>query len=100
MKKSSQSSNGTSYHFQNVYATPNQLKQLLGEPDWEGNDGEDKVNFDWVCETSKGDVFTVYDWKEYRVIGEDENIEFHIGGHDSRVTELAAIELKVALNSL
>lgn len=100
MKKSEKDSSGTSFHGHVIVATVTQLKKIIGEPDMECNDGSDKVNFDWTAETEDGEVFTVYDWKEYRRISEDEEIEFHIGGHSREVTEKAADELEDALTEL
>ena len=51
-------------------------------------------------ENEKGEVFTVYDWKEYRVLDENELIEWHIGGHSSLSTGLAVDEIAGALNEL
>jgi hypothetical protein len=84
---------GTSYHNDTVTCSVNDLKTILGEPECEDNTGEDKVNFEWICETDKGDVFTIYDWKEYRKLNGDEYIEWHIGGHNKDVTYQAKIEL-------
>jgi hypothetical protein len=39
---------------------------------------------------------TIYDWKEYRRISEDETIEFHIGGN----SELETIDAKIELQKL
>ena len=39
-------------------------------------------------------VFTIYDWKEYRPIGWDEEIEFHIGGMNIDSCEEALEELE------
>lgn len=100
MKKSDQSANGTSFHDSVIVATVAQLRKVIGEPDRECNDGNDKVNFNWVAETEDGEVFTVYDWKEYRKISEDEEIEWHIGGHSREVTEKACKELEEALTEL
>jgi hypothetical protein len=44
-------------------------------------------------ETSDGDVFTVYSWKEYRILHEHEIIEFHIGGMSKAITEQAKREI-------
>jgi hypothetical protein len=93
MLKTSKSSGGTSFHDTTVGTTVHTLRKLLGEPYYEGNDGEDKVNFEWIMETNDGDVFTVYDWKEYKVLDEHEMIEFHIGGHSKAVTEQAKNEI-------
>jgi len=93
MKKTFKEVNGTSFHSTVIEATVNELKQILGEPDYDGNDGEDKVNFEWEMETNNGDVFTVYDYKEYRSLPENEVIEWHIGGYNKDVTEQAKREI-------
>ena len=100
MKPTRKSVNGTSFHNTVITATVEQLRQILGEPVCEQNDGEDKVNFEWEMETESGAPFTVYDWKEYRQIGEHEVIEWHIGGHRSIETAQAAIEISNALAKL
>ena len=50
--------------------------------------------------TNDGDVFTVYDWKEYKALDEHEIIEFHIGGHSKAVTEQAKNEMYEAMANL
>lgn len=100
MKPTRKSVNVTSFHGTVIYATVEQLRQVLGEPVCEQNTGEDKVNFEWEMETEDGAVFTVYDWKEYRPLSEDEGIHWHIGGHRSIDTEKAADEINYALNQL
>ena len=81
---------GTSFHGGIIEATPNQIIKKYGEPMWGQNTGNDKVNMEWVLETTeypnhwnvpKGTIFTIYDWKHYRPLGIDENIEWHIGSH-------------------
>ena len=41
----------------------------------------EKSQYEWHFETNDGDVFTIYDWKEY--YDHDSNVElnWHIGGH-------------------
>ena len=48
-------------------------------------------------ETEDGEPFTVYDWKEYRPLPEDEVIEWHIGGRSGLTTEKALLEIREAL---
>jgi hypothetical protein len=100
MKQTSQSANGTSFHNDTFNASVSDLRQILGEPADDNNSGEDKVNFEWEMETEAGDVFTVYDWKEYRKLDEHEIIEWHIGGHSGSVTDQAVNEIAGALNEL
>jgi hypothetical protein len=85
---------GTSFFNTIFVATPNQLIELIGKPQYMDNTGEDKTNMDWECElVETGDVFTIYDWKEYRVIGMDEFISWHIGGMNGRITDKAKQEI-------
>ena len=90
----------TSFHGSVIKCTVSDLRSILGEPRYQGNDGTDKVNFDWVMETESGDVFSVYDWKEYRPLGENEIIEWHVGGHSAKVTDQAVNEMADGLNKL
>ena len=87
-------SNGTSFHGVSINTTVSKLREVIGDPQCEENSGDDKVNFEWDCETAEGDVFTIYDWKEYRSISENETIDFHIGGKDQLICNVAKSELK------
>ena len=98
-KLSFKSANMTSFHDTVITCTYNQLVLAIGVPQCSDNTGEDKVNFDWTCELEDGRVFTIYDWKEYRPIGKDEVIEWHIGGESGIVTRQALIELTALLAS-
>jgi hypothetical protein len=51
-------------------------------------------------ENSDGWVFTIYDWKEYRSLSENEIIEWHVGGHNGQITKQAVNEIADALNNL
>jgi hypothetical protein len=92
-KLSNKNTDGTSYHMISIKSTLNLLRKVLGEPQYFDNTGEDKTNVDYVCETEDGDVFTIYDWKVYRSIGDDEVINFHIGAHTDRIAFNAKQEL-------
>jgi hypothetical protein len=72
--------NGTSFYDVTIKTSINQLTKVLGEPSIQDNTGEDKVNVEWQVITEDGVVGTIYDWKEYRRLGESEIIQFHIGG--------------------
>jgi hypothetical protein len=98
MKLTNKTTNGISFHGSTVKTTPRNLIEKVGKPQYDGNDGQDKVNFVWDCENSLGNIFTIYDWKEYRVLNLDESIEFHIGGHSKKDTELVKQELEKILN--
>jgi hypothetical protein len=93
-KLSNKSASGTSFGGHEITATPNQLIDTLGEPQFGCNDGQDKTNFDWVCETADGRVFTVYDWKEYKPLNMDSYYSFHIGAHSGAVAAQAVSEIR------
>tara|TARA_R110002051_G_scaffold192560_1_gene261070 strand:+ start:1013 stop:1423 length:411 start_codon:yes stop_codon:yes gene_type:complete len=102
MKATKQLGNGTSFHGVTIRTRPIDLISLakkLGADFQECNTGEDKCNFDFEFETSKGDVFTIYDWKEYRELAEDENVSFHIGAENRIISQTAKMELLAILNS-
>ena len=100
MKPTQKSVSGTSFHGDVVHASVNELKKILGEPVFSDNSGQDKVNFEWEMETEDGQPFTVYDWKEYRALDADEEIEWHIGGHDKITTTTALLEILDELEKL
>jgi hypothetical protein len=99
MRNTNQSANGTSFHGDTVRATVNQLIAVCGEPIYNG-DTSDKVQYDWTMETEFGQVFTIYDWKEYRNFGKDEVLEWHVGAHDSYTAGVGATELYSAVEEL
>jgi hypothetical protein len=98
MKKTEKSANGTSFHNTTITTTINELTRVLGEPSYTGDFSEDKVTVEWICERENGDVITIYDWKEYRSIGKDEKIEFHLGGHSQLITFNGKEDLVELLN--
>lgn len=86
---------GTSFHDITISCSLNDLIKILGKPQYSYDSG-DKVNFEWICETDNGDIFTIYDYKEYRLISKTETIEWHIGAHN----KLIAIQAKIELNEM
>lgn len=75
---------GTSYSGVMVDASRKDLIQVLGEPTYESGCVDDKVQYEWdMSVTIDGEehVITLYDWKEYRVVDEYEDIEWHLGSH-------------------
>jgi hypothetical protein len=98
MKKSNQNTDGTSFQHITFKASVQDLINVFGEPDYEYNTGNDKVNFEWVMETDDEEVFTTYDWKEYRKLDLDEQIEWHIGSHSKSISNTALEEIKLLLN--
>ena len=98
MKKTEKSANGTSFHNTTIKTTVNELTRVLGEPSYTGDFSEDKVTVEWICERENGDIITIYDWKEYRSLGKDEVIEFHLGGHSQLITFNGKEDLVELLN--
>jgi len=90
----------TSFHGTVFNASVADLRKILGEPRYKVNDGRDKTNFQWVMETENEKFFTVYDWKSYHSLEEDEIVEWHIGGKSGIDTEEALNEIAEALNNL
>ena len=99
MAKLSNKNASTSFHFTTIRTTVNKLTSALGEAQSIDNSGDDKVNFDWNCETEDGDVFTIYDWKEYRMIDVNEKIEWHIGANSRMVSFDAQDEITRELSN-
>ena len=100
MKHTKKSASGTSFFGDVFQAKVSDLRTILGQPKFEHNDGQDKTNLDWTMETESGEAFTVYDWKYYRPLEEEEMVEWHIGGHSGKVTEVALGEITNALSNL
>jgi len=71
--------NGTSFHDTTVNAIPSTLIERLGEPREGSSDG--KVQLTWSFSDDDGNVFTLYDWKEYDINVKESttSIEFHVG---------------------
>ena len=98
MKKTNKTADGTSFHNVTIKTTINKLMEAIGDPDYFENSGKDKVSVEWVRETALGHVITIYDWKEYRVLGLNEEVEFHLGGQEKDHTLTAKRELELYLN--
>ena len=88
---------GTSFHNTVLFATPGELKRVLGEPTHEDNSEESDLNFSWEGQTEAGDVVTVYLYKVHRAVQPDEEVCFHVGGFDRAATERAKRELLAEL---
>ena len=94
MKLTNKNQSGTSFHGDTIFTTPQKLINLLGQPQCFDNSGRDKTNMDWCCETDEGDIFTIYDWKEYRKLKMENKYEFHIGGFDREITSKIGSKLR------
>lgn len=90
------SASGTSFHGHTINTSVGRLKELFPNSYYASNDGQDKSNYDWTLEID-GEVFTIYDWKEYRPISDYELIEFHIGAKGGMTSAKAQEELKKIL---
>jgi len=83
MKKAKHIGVITSFHQVTLLASLEELKAVLGEPEYHTQDTDEKVQYNWNLETEDGRPFTIYDWKEYRKFDDTEVIEWHVGGKDS-----------------
>lgn len=99
-KLTCKSSFGTSFYNTIIKTNVETLISILGEPTYNDNSGEDKTNYEWVCENENEDVFTVYDWKYCRPISKTEMIEWHIGGNSKQITEIGLDELNILISGL
>lgn len=68
----------SSFHGERITTTVNKLREVCNDYE-ESNGCGDKTNWDFRFKMDDGTEFWVYDWKEYRWVGEDEAITFHIG---------------------
>ena len=68
-----------------ISATYDQLKEVLGKPQYISTDPYSKVTCEWVLEFEDGLIATIYDWK----MGATplDVYDWHIGGHSSEVVE-------------
>ena len=90
--------NGTSFHGVTIKTSINKLTEVLGEPVSQDNNGTDKVNVEWDVITEDKVVGTIYDWKEYRKLKENEEIEFHLGSKNPIDSVYGKDELLKLLN--
>jgi len=97
-KKTDKSPSGTSWFQEVVITTYPKLIEILGQPTYDNNTGEDKVNMEWICESRDGFVFTIYDWKEYESLNEEYNYDFHIGGFSEEETKKAKAEIELMID--
>ena len=89
---------GSSWFGDLIMTTYPKLIEILGQPTFDDNTGQDKTNMEWVCESRDGFVFTIYDWKEYEPLNEEYNYGFHIGGFSEKQTKIAKAELELMID--
>ena len=96
----------SSFHGVTISTTPNKLMKLANKLSirfHDINDGQDKVNYDFDFSTddeSGNTYFTVYDWKEYRVLDDNEVVSFHIGGADTQSCLVGKEQLLMDLETI
>ena len=98
IEKTEKSISGASFQDVTFSASVNDLIEMFGEPTIQDNTGDYKTNFDWHLQTFSGEVFTVYDWKEYRKLNLDETIEWHIGSFSKDVASEAKAQILDVFN--
>lgn len=89
---------GSSWFGDLIVTTYPKLIEILGQPTFDDNTGQDKTNMEWVCESREGFVFTIYDWKEYEPLNEEYNYGFHIGGFSEGETKKAKAEIELMID--
>lgn len=94
MKTTTKSSEGTSFYGTEFSATVKEMKKVLGPPKYDWNTGRGKVNMKWEFETKSGNVFTLYDYDEYRILRGTHRIDWHIGAHSAAISLEALEELR------
>ena len=92
---------GTSFTGKTITCSYTHLVRAVGEPAYEDRcDIEDKVTCEWTFTDPDGNVFTIYDWKEYRYFSVDDEIEWHIGarhGEGSSVDFAVWVQARLVL---
>lgn len=89
---------GSSWFSHEVEATPDTLREILGDPTYTFDHFIDgKIQMEWIVLLDNGDTFTIYDWKYYRELDPDETIPWHIGGANEEKARQGAKELLALL---
>lgn len=85
---------GTSYKGF-IYSTYSKLVSALGEPTFNEESADGKVQVEWVVEF-KEEIFTIYDWKTYdREYTLNDLDTFNIGGKDYAGDFISYLEKQV-----
>lgn len=71
---------GTSFHDDTIYASANEICKKLGVSItcYYG----DKTHFEFELELEDGTPFSIYDWKESDLVDEDMKLYYHIGARN------------------
>jgi hypothetical protein len=89
----------TSFHNVTIKTTANKLMSIISSQDVEvSGDVDEKYQYHFYFTNSMGEEITIYDWKEYRAVGLDEVLDFHIGSSDFFNGLLGKEELVSLLN--
>ena len=86
----------TSFHNCTIRTSINKLTEILG--DSLGPSCDNKATNQWYAYYNDDIFFTIYDWKEYREIGNDELIDWHIGSKNKEQSELVKEYLNKLIN--
>ena len=97
IKRATRDYDMTSFHGHTITTTPERLINLFGPPTTDSNDGEDKVNMEWILELPDEYIFTIYDWKEYKKLQMTHKIQWHIGARNTGISLEAWSELMAIL---
>jgi hypothetical protein len=88
---------GTSFHGHVIGADVKTMIDLLGDPVRTTDDSVDsKIQKEWVLVLDCGNVVTLYDWKSYRELSDNDWIDWHIGAHTPMIAMKAEHILQMA----
>ena len=72
-----------------MIASRKKLIETFGEPCLFEPSTSEKVQIEWCLEFGDGTIATVYDWKQYgHIPDENEDVQWNIGGRSSDAMEL------------
>ena len=67
------------FHNHDFVAAQEDIEKVCGIVMYTDLDPEEITQNEWEMQTEDGTPFTIYDWKEYREISDNEKITWHIG---------------------
>jgi hypothetical protein len=97
MKPTKDNAIGTSFYGDYIHSTLKELREVMGEENKDYQSGDGKVQYQWILEMENDDIITIYDYKEYRSIDENEIISWHIGSHNKQSSMNARYEIEMLL---
>jgi len=69
----------STFHGTDFVASKQDIEKACGKTMFSDDDINEVTQHEWEMQTEDGTPFTIYDWKEYREISDNEKITWHIG---------------------